>query len=132
MAQLSLVLSLFSGIALGGLGLCFALLQQHAFNPTGRYAVSFLAAFGALFIASLTSIAASVTRLLDFRLTAQKVRRGEVEEPLTVFGANSSGYGKATWRLFWFTLVLLSFAVLLLAIVLAHVYLGDLFNAAGL
>lgn len=132
MAQMSVVLALLSGLSLGGLGLCFSLLQQPSFKPSGGYAAIFLLTLLALLVAVLSSITATVTRLLDFRLTAQKVRSGEQDEPLTDFGTDATGYGKATWRLFWCTAVLLCIAVVLLSIVVAKVYLGGMFNAAGL
>ena len=132
MAQMSVVLALFGGIALGGLGLCFSLLQEDSFKPAGSYATVFLLALLALFVAALASIAANVTRLLDFRLTAKNIRSGKQDEPLTYFGTDSNNFGKATWRLFWCTAVSLCIAVFLLSIVIAKVYFGDLINAAGL
>lgn len=130
-AQMSLVLTLLSGLAIGGLGLCFSLVRQDSFKPTGCYAVLFLLTLLALLVASLSSIGATITRLLDFRLTAQKVRKGEVDEPLTLFGASASVYGKATWRLFWSTVIMLAIAIVLLAVTMAHVYLGGLLRSAG-
>jgi hypothetical protein len=132
MAQMSVVLALLGTLSVGGLGLCFSLLQQALFKPVGWYAVAFLLALLSLLVASIASITATITRLLDFRLTAQKVRKGEEEEPLTYFGTDASGYGKATWRLLWSTAVSLCIAVVLLSIVSANLYLGRLLNAAGL
>lgn len=109
MAQLSAALSLFSGLAVAGLGFLFSLLRDKDFIPAGWYAVIFLIALVAFFVAAASGIAAMITRLIDFRFTAQKVRNNFVEEPLTLFGTDASGYGKATWRLFW-TLVI-SFSV---------------------
>lgn len=100
MAQMSVVLALLSSLSIAGLGLCFSLIQRSSFNPTGCYAVIFLLCLFALFIASLSAITATVTHLLDFRLTAQKVRNGEQDEPFTYFGTSANGYGQATWRLF--------------------------------
>ncbi|MBA3006221.1 MAG: hypothetical protein FP810_06475 [Desulfocapsa sp.] len=132
MGQMSVVLGLFATLSVGGLGFCFSLLQQSLFKPTGWYAVAFLITLLSFLVASLSGIAATVTRLVDFRLTAQKVRCGELEEPLTFFGTDASGYGKATWRLFWCTSVSLCLAVALLAIVCAKLYLGGLLDAARL
>jgi len=132
MAQMSVVLALLGSLSIGGLGLCFSLLQQGSFKPTGCYATAFLLTLVALFIASLSSITATVTRLLDFRLTAQKVRSGDQDEPLTYFGTDATGYGKATWRLFWCAAVSLFIAVVLLSVVITKVYLGSLINASGL
>jgi hypothetical protein len=132
MDQMSVVLALLSSLSIAGLGLCFSLVQQLSFKPTGCYAVLFLFALVALFIASLSAITATVTRLLDFRLTAQKIRNGEQDEPLTYFGTDANGYGKATWRLFWCTTISLCIAVVLVSVVIARVYLSGLLNAAWL
>jgi hypothetical protein len=91
----------------------------------------FLLAIAAFFIASASGIAALITRLVDFRLTAKKVSNKEIEEPLTFFGTDASGYGKATWRLFWVMVVTFSIAVLSAAIVLSSVYLHGIISAAG-
>jgi hypothetical protein len=90
-----------------------------------------LLALLALLVATLSSIAAIVTRLLDFRLTAQKVRFNDSEE-LTQFGTDATGYGKATWRLFWCACTFLCVAVVLLSIVICNIYLGAVFAATGL
>ena len=132
MAQLSTALSLLSGLSVAGLAFLFSLLQEKDFSPVGLYATLFLIALAAFLVAAATGIAAVITRLIDFRLTASKVRSGVVEEPLTVFGTDASGYGKATWRLFWALVISFSVAVLLAAVVIASVYLRGIINAAGL
>lgn len=132
MAQLSTALSLLSGLAAAGLGFLFSLSREKDFNPSGCYAVLFLIALAGFFIASATGIAAVITRLIDFRHTAQKVRNGSVEEPLTLFGTDASGYGKATWRLFWALVISFSIAVLLAAVVISHVYLKGIIAAVVL
>ena len=131
MAQLSTALSLLSGLSVAGLGFLFSLLREKDFLPTACYALLFLIALGAFFVASAAGVGAVITRLIDFRLTAQKVRQKEIEEPLTFFGTDASGYGKATWRLFWVLVTSFSIAVLLASVVIAHVYLKDVINAAG-
>lgn len=131
MAQLSTALSLMSGLSVAGLAFLFSLLREKDFSPVGWYATLFLIALAAFLVASATGIAAVITRLIDFRLTASKVRNGAVEEPLTLFGTDASGYGKATWRLFWALIISFSVAVLLAAVVIASVYLRGIINAAG-
>lgn len=131
MAQLSSVLSLLSGLSVAGLGFLFSLLREKDFLPAGGYALLFLIALAAFFVASATGIAAVIARLIDFRLTARKVRQGDIEEPLTFFGTDASGYGKATWRLFWVLVVSFSVAVLLASVVISHIYLEGIFNAVG-
>lgn len=131
MAQLSSALSLLSGLSVAGLGFLFSLLREKDFLPAGGYALLFLIALAAFFVASATGIAAVITRLIDFRLTARKVRQGDIEEPLTFFGTDASGYGKATWRLFCALVVSFSVAVLLASVVISHIYLKGIFDAVG-
>ncbi len=131
MAQMSVVLALLGTLSLGGLALCFSLLQQSSFKPSGLYAAAFLVCLLALLIASVASISATVTRLLDFRLTTQRLRHGVQVEPLTYFGANANAFGKATWRLFWCAAGSLILAVVLLALVVAKIYLGRVLDAVG-
>ncbi|CAE6886522.1 conserved protein of unknown function [Pseudomonas marincola] len=62
---------MFSGLSVGGLGFLFSLLRDASFKPTGILALLFLLAFLSLLVASISGSAAVVTRLFDFRLTAQ-------------------------------------------------------------
>lgn len=130
-AQLSVALSVFSGLSVAGFGFLLSLLQNQSFKPKGCLAIVFLAALGFFFTAAALSIVALVTRLIDFRLTAQKVRKDPSSEPLTFFGTDATGYGKATWRLFWSMLVLFSLAIILSAYVVLNVYLGSFLETAG-
>jgi hypothetical protein len=130
-AQLSGAFSLFAALSIGGLGFTFSLLGRENFVPVGCYAVAFLLSMVCFFVASACSVAATVTRLLDFRLTAQKVRNDDGFEPITFFGTDANGYGRATWRLFWVMLATFSIGVLLLGAVIANAYLCGFINAAG-
>jgi ABC-type transport system involved in multi-copper enzyme maturation permease subunit len=128
--HLSAALVLFSGLSVAGLGFLFSLLREASFKPTGVMALLFLVAILSLLIASLSGSAAVVTRLLDFRLTAQKTRYSDVE-PLTFFCTDSSGYGRATWRLFWTLLISFCIGISLSSIVVGKIYLGEIFCAIG-
>lgn len=128
MSQLSVALSLISGLSVAGLAFMFSLLKDKDFSPMGLYAVLYFITLAAFFVAATSGIAAVITRLIDFRLTARKVRNGELEEPLTYFGTDASGYGKATWRLFWTLVISFSIAVLLATVVISNVYLKGIFN----
>lgn len=127
-SQLSTALALFSGLSVGGLGFLFSLLRDASFKPTGILALLFLLAILSLLVASTSGSAAVVTRLLDFRLTAQKLRKTN-NEPLTLFGTNASGYGKATWILFWVLLVSFTTGILLSSAVIVTFYLARMFCA---
>ena len=112
LSQLSTALALISGLSVGGLGLCLALLREKDFNPTGRYAIVFLVVLACFLISSVAGVGVVITRLLDFRLTARKVRDGKTEEPLTIFGADASNYGRMTWWLFWLMVIFFFAAVI--------------------
>jgi len=62
-------------------------------------------------------------------LTARGIRSGVGVEPLTLFGSDTTGYGSATWRLFWTLVVSFAVAVTSTAIVLARLYLGRIVDA---
>jgi hypothetical protein len=130
LSQLSTALSLFSGLSVAGLGFLFSLARESSFKPSGIFAVLFLIALLSFLISSLAGSAAVITRLLDFRLTAQKTRK-TTEEPLTFFGTDSSGYGRATWRLFWTLTIFFSIGVMLSSIAVGYVYLCSIFRAIG-
>jgi amino acid transporter len=130
MAQLSATLSLLAGLSIGGLGFVLALARDRSFTPTGTNAVFFLVATAAFFIAALAGIAAFITRLLDFRLTARKIRNGgTLAEPLTMFGTEASIFSTLTWFLFWLLLIAMAIAVTCAAIVLSCTYLGRIIDA---
>lgn len=132
MAQLSTALALLSGFSVAGFGFLISLLKEDSFEPVGRGAVLYLIAVAALLIASAVSIGAVIARLLDFRLTAQKVREGNLDEPLTLFGTTASGYGKATWRLFWALVIFFAIGIITAAWAISTVYLEGLLRAAAL
>jgi hypothetical protein len=130
LSQLSTALALISGLSLGGLALSLSLLQDRDFNPSGGYAVVFLGVIVCFFVAWAAGVAAVITRLLDFRLTARRVRDGPTAVPLTLFGTDASGYGYATWRLFWAMVVCFGIAVCGTAVVMSRIYLIRILEAA--
>ena len=123
--QLSVAVALISGLSVAGLGAGLSLVQHETYVLTGWWKCVF-ALSQLLFIgAALLSCAAVITRLLDFRLTARSVRKQQLStynKPLTIFGCGSEGYGRATWRLFWPSCVLLLFGAVLLIVSVAIAY----------
>lgn len=113
-AQMSVVVALLGALSLAGLGFSVSLAQDQAFKPVGSHAVAFLAASLLFFLATLFSVGANLTRLIDFRLTAAKVRAGSTAVPPTFLGAGVKCYSKATWFLVWSTVLSLLFAVIFL------------------
>ena len=130
MAQFSTALSLFSALSAAALGFLMSLLLEKIFAPLGSNATLYIVALLAYLISSIVGVGAIITRLLDFRLTAQKVRNGKVEEPLTYFGTDASDYGKATWRLFWILVISFSVAVIVTFIFVLNYYLKSIVGAA--
>ncbi|PIY01697.1 MAG: hypothetical protein COZ23_01765, partial [Hydrogenophilales bacterium CG_4_10_14_3_um_filter_58_23] len=102
-AQLSVAVALISGLSVSGLAVGFSLIQIEEFVPCGAFKVMFAWSFPLLLLAALFSCAAVVSRLLDFRLTARKVRKDQKSDysrPLKIFWLGPEAYGRITWFLF--------------------------------
>ena len=123
-AQLSVAVALISGLSVAGLGVGLALLQNKEFLLTAPKCI-FSASLLILLIAALLSCGAVITRLLDFRLTARKVRKDmkpTYDKPLTIFGLDPDGYGRATWGLFWGSCLTFLLGVVLLVVSIGVAY----------
>lgn len=121
--QLSVAVSLISALSVAAIGFGASTLTRGPSASAGLLLVSMLL----LGVAVLCSCAAVVARLLDFRLTARKVRKDmkpDYEKPLKIFWCNKDEYGKATWRLFWVGQVTFLIGVSALAIFYGQVVLG--------
>jgi hypothetical protein len=128
-AQLSFAINLFAALSVAALSFSVLYLREASFTPTRCYAVLYLASVALLAVSVLCAIAATVTRLLDFRATAQKVRLRQTNATsteLAVAGDHAKGLGKATWRLFWALLATFLLGIAALTISLFSVY-GSLF-----
>lgn len=113
MTQMSVVVALLGALSLAALAFSMSLAQDTSFKPVGCQAVAFVVAAVLFLVSTLCSVGANLTRLLDFRLTAKKVRGAEAVPEQ--FGADSDGYGRATWFLVWVTVYTLLAGVVLLA-----------------
>jgi hypothetical protein len=103
-SQLAVAVALISGLSVSALALGMSLLQNKEFVPVGIFAKAFAWSFPLLLLAALASSSAVVSRLLDVRLTARKVRKKQdpkYTRPLTLFWLGPEAYGKITWFLFW-------------------------------
>lgn len=103
-SQLSVAIALISGLSVAGLGVGFTLLQNKEFLPTAPYNFMFSRSFVLLAMAAILSCGSVITRLLDFRLTARKIRRDQnpdYRRSLTIFWLGPEFYGRATWGFFW-------------------------------
>lgn len=102
--QLSVAVSLLSGLSISALAFGFSLLQGKDFSPCGVFKSLFTWSLPLLLIAAVASTLVVVSRLLDFRLTARKLRKQQVpsySRSLTIFRLGPEGYGRLTWFFFW-------------------------------
>src|ERR1700682_4371734 len=128
-AQLSVAVALISGLSVAGLGVGFSLLQSKEFVLTAPFKGVFAASLLLLLIAALLSCGAVITRLLDFRLTARKVRKDTkptYDKPLTIFWLGPDDYGRATWGLFWTSCFTFAVGVVLLVVSIGAAYAARL------
>lgn len=128
--QLGVAIALLFGLASAALGFCGSLLTaEHAvFGGCGTYL--YLLATGTFFVTILLSIAATVTRLLDFRLTARKLRlegRGEKGAVIDRLKSVTRCFGRCTWGLFYCQLGGFVLGVALLLLALWHIFHQRLF-----
>ena len=103
-AQLSVAIALISGLSVAGLGAGLSLIQNDKFVLNGWWKCAFTSSQVFLIVAALLSVAAVISRTLDFRLTARSIQKGKdagYDKSLRIFGCDEDGYGRATWRLFW-------------------------------
>lgn len=96
--QLSVAVALLTGLSIAGIGAGLSLLQKPDFILIGTFKAAFAISLLLLVVTAFCSCGAVLTRLLDFRLTARKVRR---KSSVKIFFRDSDAYGSATWRLFW-------------------------------
>jgi len=103
MGQLTFALNMFFGLSVGALAFAFSLVRDKEWVLTGCPKLVFQIGLVSLCLAVFASCAAVISRLFDYRYTAQKVRADEKEEgeESAIFKYKSSMLGRLTWRLFW-------------------------------
>ncbi|NJL20985.1 MAG: hypothetical protein HC895_09435 [Leptolyngbyaceae cyanobacterium SM1_3_5] len=69
-----MLINLFTGYAVAALGFSVSLLKEASFTPKNLYAYLYLASIFLFGISILLGSVATVTRLLDFQATAQKIK----------------------------------------------------------
>jgi hypothetical protein len=127
--QLSVAVALISGLSVAGLGAGLSLIQNDKFMPSAFFKCVFAVSLLLLLLAAFFSTSAIITRLLDFRLTARKIRKNErpdYDKPLTIFWLGPNAYGRATWGFFWSACISCMFGVLLLTLSIGTTYLDRL------
>ncbi len=124
--QLTFVLNMFFGLAVGAVAFSFTLLRDKEFLLVGCPKFLFKIAIISLCLSVFSSCAAVISRLMDYRYTARKIRNdknSEFEES-TVYKYKSKFFGDLTWRLFWIQTVTLCIGLLGLMVGVFSAY-GD-------
>ena len=124
-AQLSVAVALVSALSVAGLGTGLSLLQNKEFMQALSYGWVFVAAFVLLLGAAVFSCATVISRTLDFRLTARRVRGDKIpnyDRSLTVFSHDANFYGRATWFFFWVSCLCLLLGAASLVAAITTVY----------
>jgi len=125
--QLTVAIGFISGAALAGLGAGLSLIKDKHFILPAEWKCVFTLSEILLILTLAVSGAAVVTRMLDFRLTARKVRKDkypDYKKSLTIFGCDKDDYGRATWGFFWLSCIFLILGMTLLVLSLVAT-LGD-------
>ena len=114
MGQLTFVLNMFFGLSVAALAFAFSLIKDKEFIISSFPKLLFQVGVISLCVAVFVSCAAVISRLFDYRYTAQKIRADEKEEgeESAVFKYKSSMLGRLTWRLFWVQVVTMSLGLL--------------------
>lgn len=129
-AQFSVAVALITALSAAALGVGLSLLQNKEFPLSPLLHLWFTGSLLLLLCAAFLSCGAVVTRTLDFRLTARKVRKDTspgYPNSLTIFGVGPDGYGRATWRLFWGSCLALLGGVAILVVCIGNAYAPRLF-----
>jgi hypothetical protein len=125
--QLTVAIAFISGGSIAALGGGLSLLKDKDFLLPDGWKCVFAISQLLLILAVTSSGAAVVTRLLDFRLTARKVRKdndSKYDKSLTLFGCDKDEFSLWTWRFFWSSCVCFALGMTLLIVSLA-VKFGD-------
>ncbi|MBX3291974.1 MAG: hypothetical protein KF881_03670 [Acidobacteria bacterium] len=115
--QFTVAIALVSSLVLAGIAFLFGLMQNTRNVAWHEHKMLlgvqiFLAALSIIF-----NIGIVVSRLLDFRLTARKVRSTQnsgYKKSLQIWGLTSNSYSSISWVLFWSSLVFLLIQIAIL------------------
>jgi len=109
-AQLTFALNLFLGLSLASLAFAFSLVRDKDFLLVGCSKILFQISLISLCLSTLVGCFAVVSRLLDFRFTAKKIRSDESSdvESSSIHKYSYKILGSLTWRLFWLQVLTLA------------------------
>lgn len=109
-AQFSVAIALLSGLSVSALGAGLALLQNENFARPGSYQLALLISLLLFAFVIGLCLMATISRTLDFRMTARKVRK---RNDLTMFCLNHVQLGRISWFLFWVATLMFLFGTAL-------------------
>lgn len=101
MAQFTIAIAMISTLSLAGISIGLSLLKNPPVASAGPHSLAFAISLLLFALAIVFSLLATVSRTLDIRLTARKVR-GRTDT--RVFGLDDKRYGRISWCLFWYAL----------------------------
>lgn len=104
MAQFTVVIALISTLSMAAINAGFGLLENPPVMNIGAHSLLFAISLLLFVLAIFLALLAVVSRALDFRLTARKVR-GRTDA--RIFGLDDKQYGRISWCLFWSALSVL-------------------------
>lgn len=128
--QLGTAITLLLGLSSGSLAFCASLLAQKDIMFGGTATILYLLGVGAFAVSLVASVAVTITRLEDFRATAQIVRKrksGGDPVGLEKLRCRAHCLSKATWVLFYVQLSSFFVGVLLLLFTLWTIFQKKLF-----
>ncbi len=128
--QLGTAITLLFGLSSGSLAFCASLLTQKDITLGGTSTILYLLSDGVFAVALVASVAVTITRLEDFRTTAQIVherKSGTDARRLARLRCRADCLGKATWVLFYVQLASFFVGALLLLLTLWTIFHKKLF-----
>lgn len=127
MTQFSVSIALVSGLSVSGIGVALSQRNQAAVLESHNHIrLMLLLAVIAFLCAIILSLSATISRTLDFRLTARKIRSESDEnysKPLMLFRCDSDDFGGMSWKFFWGSVICFALGTLFLSL-----YLGSLLD----
>jgi hypothetical protein len=124
-AQLSVAIALLSSLSVAGLGVGLVLVRDKEFMQGLQLKCAFAGSMALLFLAAFCSCSSVITRTLDFRLTARKVRKARkpaYSRSLTICGLGPEAFGRLSWGLFWLSCLSFTIGSVLLIIAVSTRY----------
>ena len=102
MAQFTVAIALLSALSISMLGASLMLILDEDFPNPGPHGIALGLSMLLLMAVVALCLLATVSRTLDFRLTARKVRG---KHCLLMFGINKEQFGGISWACFWTALI---------------------------